>query len=285
MLGVALLPGSALAQAWLPAEGSAGFAFDFSNVLNKKHYNRFGDEVDVGHTDVQIYNFSASYSPSDRIALNASLPLVRTRHRGENGGGHDTEIDNGSWHDAVTDLQLMASFQATGDPVAFAPYVGLLIPTNDYTTFGHAAPGRGLEELWLGFYVGASLHPWIPRTYVQLRGNYAFVEEVAGISHDRSNATLEVGHYLNPFWSIRAVVSSQWTHGGIDVPIPVDDPLFPYHDQLAAEEFVSVGAGGSWVINERMSAYGLYMQSIEGTNGHKVDHRISVGISYGVGAH
>lgn len=284
LLGAALVPGPALAQAWLPSEGSSGFAFDYSDVLNKKHYNRFGDEVDVGHTDVQIYNFSASYSPSDRIALSASLPFVRTRHRGANGGGHDTGIDDGSWRATVTDLQLMASFQATGGPVALAPYVGLLIPTHDYTTFGHAAPGRGLEELWLGFYAGASLHSWVPRTYVQLRGNYAFVEEVAGISHDRSNATFEIGYYLNPTWSIRAILSSQWTHGGIDVPVPVDAPLFPFHDQLAAEEFVSVGAGGSWVINARISAYGLYMQTVEGTNGHKVDHRLSVGISYGVGA-
>lgn len=282
LLGLALASRPAVAQAWLPPKGSSAVAFDYSGLLNKKHYNRVGDEVDVGHTDVQVYSFSASYSPSDRIALSASLPFVRTRHRGANGGGHDTGIDDGRWHDTVTDLQLMASFQATGGPVALAPYVGLLVPTRDYTTFGHAAPGRGLGELWFGFHAGASLHAWIPRTYVQLRGNYAFVEEVAGVSHDRSNATLEVGYYLNASWSVRAIVSSQWTHGGIDVPVPVNAPLFPFHDQLAAEEFVAVGAGGSWALNDRMSAYALYMQGIEGTNGHKVDHRLSVGIRYGI---
>lgn len=285
LLGLALAPCAARAQAWLPSEGSAGFAFDYSDILNKYHYDKTGRAVDVGHTDVQIYGLSASYSPTDRVALSASLPFVRTRHRGPNGGGHDTEIDDGSWHATVTDLQLMASFQALGGPVALAPYIGLVMPTHDYTTFGHAAPGRGLEEYWVGFYTGASLHAWIPRTYVQLRGNYAFVEEIAGISHDRTNAMLEIGYYLNPSWSLRAIVSSQWTHGGIDVPVPLDNPLFPYHDQLAAEEFVNVGGGGSWVINERVSVYGLYMQSIEGKNAHKVDHRISIGVSYGVGAH
>lgn len=288
-LGLALAPCAARAQAWLPAKGSAGFAFDYSDILNKKHYNSEGQAADIGHTDVQIYNLSASYSPSDRVALSASLPFVRTRHRGDNCCGHDTEIDNGNWHDTVTDLQLMASFQATGGPVALAPYVGLVIPTHSYTTFGHAAPGRGLEELWFGFYAGASLHPWIPRTYFQLRGNYAFVEEVLGISHDRTNATLEIGYYLNPAWSVRALVTSQWTQGGIDLPLDPNDPqtpiLFPVHDLLVAEDFVSVGAGGSWVINERVSAYALYMHMIEGSNAHKVDHRISVGVSYGVGAH
>jgi hypothetical protein len=61
--------------------------------------------------------------------------------------------------------------------------------------------------------------------------------------------------------------------------------LFPVHDVLAAEEFVNVGAGATWVINERMSAYGLYMESIEGSNGHKVEHRFTLGFSYGVGGH
>jgi hypothetical protein len=286
-LGLVLAPHAAQAQAWLPSKGSAGFAFDYSDVLNKFHYETDGSEIDVGHTDVQVYNISASYSPSDRIALSASLPYVRTRQRdhGSEPGSHNTPIDDGSWHDTVTDLQLMASFQATGGPIALAPYVGLLIPTHDYVTFGHSAPGRGLEELWLGFYAGASLHPWIPRSYVQLRGNYAFVEEVMGISHDRTNATLEIGYYFNPAWSVRALVSSQWTHGGIDLPVEITDPLFPVHDILADEEFVAVGAGGSWIVNERISVYGLYMQAIEGSNAHKVDHRVSLGVSYGLGAH
>ena len=183
----------------------------------------------------------------------------------------------------------MASYQATGGPVALAPYVGLVLPTHDYVTFGHAAPGRGLQELWLGFYAGASLHPWIPRTYVQLRGNYAFVEKAAGISHDRSNATLEIGYYLNPSWSVRALVSSQWTYGGIDVPVLPTDPLFPVlfpvHDILAAEDFVTVGAGGSWVVNPQVSLFAVYLQAIEGSNAHKLDHRLSIGVSYGVGAH
>ena len=34
-----------------------------------------------------------------------------------------------------------------------------------------------------------------------------------------------------------------------------------------------------------MSVYGLYMESIEGSNAHKVDHRVSIGFGYGVGGH
>ena len=88
------------------------------------------------------------------------------------------------------------------------------IGTHDYETLGHAAPGRGLNELNLGFYIAKSLDQWIPNTYVQARYNYAFVEQVVGVSHDRTNADLEVGYFVNPRFSIRVLYAYQNTHGG-----------------------------------------------------------------------
>jgi hypothetical protein len=273
------------AQAWLPKQGSSSYSFDYTSVLNQKHYTAVGDEVDVGHTSIEILSIGGSYSPSDRVQISASLPYVNSRYIGPGGGGHDTEQDNGHWHGSVTDLQLTVHYQLADGPIAFAPYIGFLIPTNNYESFGHSAPGRRLDEYWVGFYTATSLNDWIPRTYVQLRGNYAFVERVQDVAHDRSNASLEIGHFLNDAWSLRALVTRQWSHGGIDVPVPLDSPFFPDHDRLAAEELLNVGAGVSWSLNERISLYGLYMQSLEGENAHKVDHRVSVGMSYGLGSH
>ncbi|MFZ2507629.1 MAG: hypothetical protein WAW79_04025 [Steroidobacteraceae bacterium] len=281
-LCLALTPTVALAQAWLPEKGSTNLALDYTSVLNKKHYNFAGQKIDVGHTDSRILTIYGSYSPSDRVLVSASLPFVQSRYRGAGGGGHDTEIDNGSWHDTFTDLLLTVHMQVANGPAAFAPYVGAVIPTNDYVVAGHAAPGRGLQEYWLGFYAALSINEWVPRTYIQFRGNHALVEKVAGISHDRTNATLEIGHFLNESWSARVIVSEQWTHGGIDVPVPVSAPLFPYHDRLAAEEFVHVGAGASWTMNDRVSVYGIYSHAVDGSNGHKVDHRFSIGVNYGL---
>ncbi len=282
---LALAPVIARAQAWLPPEGSYSYSIDYSSTLNKKHYTTDGGEVDVGHTDVDIMTLSGSYSLSDRITINASLPVVKSRYRGPGLGGHDTTIDDGTWHSTITDLNFTVAYQLLNGAFGLSPYVGAVVPTHDYTTFGHSAPGRGLNEVWLGAYAAVSLNEWIPRTYVQVRGNYAFVEEVENISHDRINAVLEIGYFFNPSWNIRAIVSEQWTDGGINVPVPPTDPLFPVHDKLAADEFVNVGGGATWAINDRMSIYGLYMESIEGTNAHKVDHRMIIGFSYGIGGH
>jgi len=278
---LALLSAEASAQAWLPDAGNASFSVVFSDVLHKKHYDSTGAEIDVGHTSSEIVNLAGSFSPTDWLMIQASVPYVNSRYKGE--FSHPGDIDDGAWHGTLTDLLVTGHFQVTEGPIAFAPYVGVMVPTQDYVTLGHSAPGRGLEEYWVGFFAATSLHQWIPRTYVDMRTNYAFVEEVANVAHDRTNITLELGHYFNESVSARLFVTRQWTHGGIDIPVPPTDPLFPYHDQLANEEFVNVGGGFSWALNNRMGFFGLYTQSIEGKNSHKVDHRLTVGMSYGIG--
>ncbi|MGH8250561.1 MAG: hypothetical protein ACREVI_07665 [Steroidobacteraceae bacterium] len=282
LLALALLaPAAAQAQAWLPEKGSTSFALAYSEVLHKKHYVNTGGEVDVGHTSSEITNVSGSYSPSDRWMIQASIPYVNARYKGA--FPHPSVVDDGSWHATLTDLVVTAHYQAVDGWIGLAPYAGVVIPTHDYVVIGHGAPGRGLEEYWLGFYTATSLNEWIPRTYVELRANYAFVEEVANVFHNRSNAGLELGYYLNESWSVRLLAAKQWTHGGVGIPIPATDPLFPFHDQLAEDEFVNVGAGISRIMNDRLQFYGLYMESIDGRNSHKVDHRVSFGMSYGTG--
>lgn len=293
LAGGVLLPCLALfslaagAQAWLPQKGTYSYSVDYTSTLVKKHITKTGHEDDIGHTDSDVMSLSASYSPTDRISINGSLPVVRTRYRGDNCCGHDTAIDDGTWHSTITDLQLTVNYQVLDGAFGLAPYVGALIPTHDYTTFGHSAPGRGLNEFWVGTYAAWSLNEWIPRTYIQVRGNYAFVEKVAGISHDRVNATIEAGYFINPSWNVRAIYSRQWTNGGIGFPLVggPSSPYFPYHDVVGEDEFTNVGGGATWVINERSSIYGFYMETIDGINTHKVDHRFSFGYSYGVGGH
>lgn len=275
--------GAARAQAWLPERGHFMFSTAYSDNINKKHYLPNGDELDVGHTRTKMIGLSAMYAPTDRWMIEAGIPYVEGRYRGSR--PHPTEVDDGDYHGTVTDLHLAVHFRAITEPFALAPYIGVVVPLADYETLGHAAPGRGLEELWLGFYVGKSLDPWIPGTYVQARYNYAFVEHVAGVSHDRTNADLEIGWFMTPQWSIRALFSAIDTHGGIPVPVPPTHPLFQYHDQLAAEKLRNVGGGVAWTISDSADVYLVYVESISGESAHKLDSGLTLGFNYMIGRH
>ena len=275
---ISAFPIAAHAQAWLPDKGDFSAAVLYSDVYDTKHYLPDGDEIDVGHMSSRSIGLAAAYSPSDRMMIVAGLPYVSSAYHGER--PHPGEVDNGDYHSTFTDLRVEFHYQVSLEPVAFAPYVALVQPTHDYPSLGHAAPGRNLQERWIGFFVGKNLDLWIPRTYVQARYNFAFVEKVADVGHDRSNYDLEIGYFVNPRVSLRALLFGQETHGGIDVPIPQSNPLFPYHDQLAAESFLNVGTGASYELSPELSLFALYVTSIKGTNGHKLGRNITFGVSF-----
>lgn len=270
------------AQAWLPSGGSSNVSLIYNDVLNRKHYLPNGDEIDVGHTRAHTLGLALNWSPSDRLMLNAALPYVRTSYWGERPHA-GTHVDDGATRGTLTDLRVEAHYQWREGPVAIAPYVALVVPVRDYPTLGHAAPGRGLQELWLGSFFGKSLDEWLPSTWVQLRYSYSFVEKVAGIAHDRSNADLEFGWFVDPRWALRATLAWQFTHGGIDVPVPPSNPLYPYHDQLAAEHFTQAGAGVSWFPSDTFAISATYTQALRGRNGHKVDQGLNLSMSFSPG--
>jgi hypothetical protein len=275
---LAAVPSAACAQAWLPEVGDASVSVIYNDTLNKKHYLPNGDEIDVGHTRTQTIGLAVGWAPAERWWLQASVPYVQTRYYGP--APHPTEVDDGDEHRAFTDLRVAAHFQWLEGPVAVAPFVAVVTPIADYETLGHAAPGRGLDEFALGFYAGAALDDWLPRTWLQVHYDRAFVERVAGIHHDRSRADVEFGWFATRGFSISASLQWQETHGGIPVPVPRTSPLFPYHDQLADDDFLNAGASVSWFPTPTISLTLGYATSLHGQNGHKLDHGVTLAAGF-----
>ena len=290
LIAVLLMPGLASAQAWLPNKGTLTTALVISDVLNTQHWLPNGETTghdkltDPGHTRSTTYAFLASYGITDRVMVSGSLPYVETKFWGpaSHGGAPGLHADDGDTHGFLTDLRVNIHYQLLEEPVALAPFIGYVIPTNNnYFTKGHAAQGRGLEELLVGFGLGKNLDPWIPRTYAQMKYTYAFVEKVVDMNHDRDNLSVEIGTFITPRWNVAAYGWWQWAHGGIDVPIPQSDPLFPVHDILAADEYCNIGVGTGWAFTPTVTAFATYTHGVSGRNGHRVNQGVQFGVSYG----
>ena len=159
-----LLPEIATAQAWLPDKGVLSGSFLVSDAFTKEHYLPNGDEIDVGHTRSTTYAMYASYGLTDRVMIAASLPYIETRYWGppSHGGAPGFEADDGDTHGSLTDLRLSVHYQLLEDPLALAPFISYVTPVTDYFVTGHAAQGRHLQELLLGFNAGKNLDEWIP---------------------------------------------------------------------------------------------------------------------------
>ena len=218
-------------------------------------------------------------SPADRWLISVGVPHVRARYHGKH-RHPGTNIDDGSHRGTFTDSRIELHCQVLEKSFAFTPFVGLVVPTHHYPAHGHAAPGRDLDEQSIELFLGKRLDEWLPRTYIQGRYNSSFIEKLIGVSHNRSNAKLELGYFFSPRWSVRALVSWQKTHGGIDVPVPPSSRYYPYHDQLAAERYVQAGGGLAWSLGTSSNVYLHYLKGLSGGNGHRLSNGFTLGFAH-----
>jgi hypothetical protein len=279
----AFAPGMASAQAWLPDKGSFNSTILYNDVRNREHWLSNGNTLDVGHTRSRTFAFLANYGITDRLMVSGSLPYVITEYSGppSHGGQPGFDVDDGDEHGAFTDIRVGLHYQVLERPFALAPFVAYVRPVSSYYTRGHAAQGRDLEELLLGFSAGKSLDPWIPRSYAQLRYSYGFVEKVMDVAHDRSNLNLEIGTFFNSSWNVSLYGAWQWTHGGINVPVPPTNQYFLVHDQLAADEYFNAGIGTGYAFTPELTGFAMFMHGFSGENGHRMNEGVTVGFTYG----
>ena len=168
--------------------------------------------------------------------------------------------------------------------LALTPFIGTSVPSHEYTAFAHAAAGQDLKLLQIGMSAAKLLDTVVPGMFVQGRYAYGFSQTVLDISHNRSNADLEVGYFVTPRLRLLALATSQYTHGGIDL-VPngkvVLGNLYQYHDQVSRINFLDLGGGVTFALTDRIDVFGSLLRTVAARNGHAVDHGLSLGLSWG----
>jgi hypothetical protein len=259
----------------------------YQNIYTRDHLFSEGEEYDGGRIRMNMAVFGLSYSFTDQLAASASVPYVSARYDGRS--PHATSVDNGSYHGGFTDLRLDLRYNLLREPAMVTPFVSAIIPTRDYPTFAHAALSSGLEQYLVGVSMGRRLDPILDAGFAQLRYSYAFVEEVLGVSHDRSNADLEIGYFLTPSLGLSAIGSYQKTHGGIELPLPGTPaaaafrrtPYYVHHDQLAQSNFLNVGGIVSYALTGTVDVFASYQTMVWGRSVHAIQPGLAFGMNFG----
>lgn len=293
---------STFAQAWLPPKGEAYFSLGYGNVFVTKHYafNPGGPPSDStesnrGHIRSQSVNAELGYAITDRFAVAAALPYTEAKWYSAGGVGNPhtllngKTLDDGDYHGTFQDYRIEALYQVVRNPIVLTPFVGAVIPSHDYQYFAHSAVGRNLQEYLLGVNFGTRLDRILPGSYVQASYSYAFVERVLDIHHDRSSAALGIGYFVTPSLGARLLASGYYTHGGISnrsltslgMPRNASNPLFLHHDQIEHVSALSVGGGLSYALTGSVDVSANYLRTVAGHGGHKIDHGLTFGVSYG----
>lgn len=280
----ASLPTTAAAQAWLPSPGEASVTVTYQGLFSRAHLDLHGEPFDRGRVDSNTLVTGFEYGLTDLLAFDAKVAFVANRHQGTD--RLHGPLDTGLYHGTIQDARLALAFRVpTGGSFAVAPYVAGILPTHDYETRGHSAPGRRLKALQLGAWAGRDLGRILPRAYLQGHYGFAFVEHIEDMSINRSQLDLEAGYGISRFLTVTVAAAIQRTHGGLDFPLPRDehfDEVFPFHDRVARDNYFLMNIGATVQVTRAMAIYGSVVRTIRGQNTHHVTGLL-LGTSWGFG--
>jgi hypothetical protein len=273
----------AQAQAWLPSRGEISMSFVVSNSFVDEHdLNGLRDP----NSDIKTQSLltDVTFGVRDNFSVTVALPLVRSKFITAGTPPHPTILDNGQYHTTFTDLRIDIRYNAfTKRNFVVTPFVGSVTPSHGYEYFAHAAPGRHVNELQVGTYVGTTLDKLLPGMFVQGRYGFGFEETFLDFSHNRSLYSLESGYFATPDLRVFGMVSGQVTHGGVDLS-PTARLTWPAaqwqnHDRITRENFMNVGGGVGWTVNDAVDVFGSYTKAVQSRNTHVLDHALMFGVS------
>jgi hypothetical protein len=278
----------ARAQAWLPAQGEGSVSILFQDTFVHDHY--WGAErVDIGHIWSTTTLLDVTYGVTDRVAISFAIPWVASKYEGAYPHpltpdfSVPSPLDDGSYHATFQDLRFDVRYNITKRGMVLTPFIGTVTPSHDYAYYAHTAAGKDLNDLQIGVNGAKMLDAIVPGLFVQGRYAYGIAEKVLDISHNRSNADLEVGYFVTPRLRVLALSSGQITHGGRDfgASAPFDNfTLFTHHDQVSRENFLTLGGGAAVALSEKVDLFGSLIHTVAARNGHAIDRGLSLGLSW-----
>ena len=270
-----LLPLPTLAQAFLPAKGEGSVGFSFQDISSQGHLLSNGSRLSAFQSRSLTQVFDVEYGLTNRIALSAQLAYVNSKYTGKEAplNPQPRELDDGKYHGTPQDFRLDVRYNILRKPLFVTPFAAAIVPSHRYGVIGEAAPGRKLREFLMGAYAGRLLNPILPRAYLHGAYSYSFVErEFAGVSLNRSNLDLQVGHALTRSASANFLWRRQWTHGGLsfdEIFAPSQlSVIFVNHDRLTRANFQHVSAGASYSLPRQVDLLVTYVRFVSGINEH-----------------
>lgn len=270
------------AQAWVVPKGetTVSFTYQFADFLG--HLDERGrkarpmsgsQDAGVGASRYQALTLEIDHSFSDRFAVTASVPYTATRNGPDASptSGH-YGIDDGRYHMAWQDYHLEGRYNVLMRPVVLTPFLEYVLPSHHYATIGEAGTGRDLQELHAGFGLARVFDPVLPRAYVDSEVAYVFSQKAFGVSTNRTLATLSLGYFVTPRFSVRALGSYQKTHGGLTSDFvfgpDISPALFLNHDRLLQDDHFRAGWAASFSISPHADVYVSAVRTVWGRNTH-----------------
>ena len=233
-------------------------------------------KLPIGSIDTHVMNLELQYALTDRLTVIAGIPYVRKRY---NNGPlpHDPllldpprpnieNVDQGDWNTDFQDFNFGAKYLLREGAFSVEPCAYFGVPSHEYPFYGNAAIGQQLARLQ----VGSSFmwYPGLSNAYYSADIGYVFVEKTLGVSVNYWNIRAEAGYQFGPRLTARLFGLLK---KGSGLAVPTDFPGFPtqltdelwyQHDRLLKHNYMNVGIGVDWALNDHYSLSSNYMEMV-----------------------
>jgi hypothetical protein len=290
------VPVTALAQdAFTPPAGSGTISVSFQAIKHTGHRLTDGSYFDSGRSKTAAATADVEYGITRRWSVAFTLPYVFARYTGTDVPPDPLPflpVDScHCWQSGWQDFGFMTRFNMvdTFDHVlVITPFLSAGTPANDYAYQGEAVIGRHLNELRVGTDASYRVDAISHRLTVSGRYTYTFVEEVIGVSTNRSNVRASADVRVARALSVGGFAAWQRLHGGLrtgsfppsDLPIPGEINTLERlleHDRLLRDNNFHLGANVSYGFRHA-DVFGSFIGFVSGTDTH-AGHAGIVGVS------
>lgn len=207
--------------------------------------------------------FQLDWRIGDRWTLNIGLPYIERRYVG-NGRGHDPRpcapgqtsgcltvphpeaeyLDDGANHGTWQDWSLGASYSRTIGSFEVEPFVILSVPSTDYSFFALAAAGQQIVKLEIGADLLKQLA--FSNVYYRVGYSYEFWEHTLGIDPSKNKVRAEIGYFVSPRWTVRALTFGQYGKGRYESDVlSRTDETWYQHDRFLRHTYLHGGVGAA----------------------------------------
>jgi hypothetical protein len=273
-------PTTVAAQAWVPPPGIGVISVVYQDIDNTGHRLTDGSMLDGYDSISRGVLFNLDYAVTDRFSFAVGLPYLGAKYTGPEPSFFGLPIDDClCWNRGWQDVSGSVRYNLANGIYALTPSISFGVPSHDYDYFGEAVLGRNLKELRLAIDGGRRLDEISDRLSVSGRLAYAFVEEVADIPNNRTNASLEVTLLATRRLATRFAVAWQHSHGGLkSTELLTNETLLSQYDRLIKDNNVHITGGAAYSLSW-FDVFGSYTHYAAGTDTHS-GRALTIGISW-----
>lgn len=275
------------------SEFAAGHGFVSLGFQHAYYHGDFQGPAgpDSGNVSFFTYGLEVGYFVADHWEVHASVPYIVSSFSGPfphpkltcvdptGLGCPPVLVDNGDYHGTLQDWDAGVRYHFDYNGLLIAPSLDLYVPSHNYPYYGTAAYGERTTKFGIGIELSHQFD--FSNVFYRMHYQYVFDHHVLGVNNDYYTFGLDLGYFISPRLSVRAITDVRLGGGLSDDQLGaaigdagLASPYWILHDKFRLQEHGLVGGAVDYVFAQSWN--------LQATLEHALWGRSNGDLTYGI---